>query len=524
MKHFTPHKAAWMTLAGTILAIFSLSSYGQNFVNSGDNGGGVMPMSPLSNDSVPLYGERNNVVPGPPAQPKAASRPASWVGGTAPATTPSNGIISQVPQNPQSAQYADQGQYSQQGQYPQTGIYPPNDPNQQPPLYDQSNPQTLPPGMPANPPTGQLSWGTPGQPNVGTQPPPATPPDDKQLIQATVILARVGSEGIYAYEVATPVDQYFAQLLEQIKDKASPQELEMNREAMMAQRDSYIKQSLKSAIESKLIYQDAKRQIPAEGMAIIEKKLALEFDKSELPKLLKREEVSTTKELDQKLKLKSSSLSLERKKFNDKTLVQQWLHQQIKRDEEITYDQMIRYYNAHLKDFTTQAKVRWEELTVTKANYPSTEEAFNAIAEMGNQILAGAPFAEIAKQRSDGFTAQKGGVRDWASKGSLTDTEINAALFGTDDQPGLPAGQMSQIIETRREYTILRVIERVDQKTTEFLIAQSEIKKKILDERTQKQVRDYLAGLERRTPIWTIYDGNGGNLKLAERLNDKQQR
>jgi hypothetical protein len=378
-------------------------------------------------------------------------------------------------------------------------------------------------GSPMNPPAGQLGWVDPKQawnvtPNVNF-----TPPANPQLTQSTVILARVGSEGIFASEITPPVDQYFAQYLAQIKEKVSAEELELHREEIEVQREVLIKKSLKSAIESKLIYQDAKRQIPAEGMAIIGKKLEAEFDKSELPKMMKREGAATTKELDEKLKKAGSSLSWERKIFVDKTLVQQWLHQQIKRDEEITYDQMIRYYNAHLKDFTTPAKAKWEELTVTKANYPSKEAAYEAIAQMGNQVQAGAPLAEVAKQRSDGFTAQNGGFRDWASKGSLTDVEIDSAIFGTPEAPGLPVGQLSQIIETRQDYNIIRVLERADQKTEEFLVAQGDIRKKILDERTLKQIRDYLDGLERRTPIWTIYDGTGGNLKLAERLNEQRR-
>ena len=35
-------------------------------------------------------------------------------------------------------------------------------------------------------------------------------------------------------------------------------------------------------------------------------------------------------------------------------------------------------------------------------------------------------------------------------------------------------------------------------------------------------IREYLERLEKRTPIWTIYDGTGGDLPLAERLNEKQ--
>ena len=60
---------------------------------------------------------------------------------------------------------------------------------------------------------------------------------------------------------------------------------------------------------------------------------------------------------------------------------------------------------------------------------------------MGNQVFAGAPFAEVAKAGSDGVTAAAGGQRDWTNKGSLACQELDRALFG------LPVGQLSPIIE-----------------------------------------------------------------------------
>ncbi len=196
------------------------------------------------------------------------------------------------------------------------------------------------------------------------------------------------------------------------------------------------------------------------------------------------------------------------------------MHRQIKPEEVPTVTQMTHYYETHKDDFTTPAKVRWEELTVSKAKYAGKNEALAAIARMGNRVLVGGePFAEVAKQSSDGFTAMKGGLRDWVSKGSLTDKEIDEALFS----PNLPVGKLSQIIETPQDYNIVRIVQRVDRKTEEFTEAQDKIRKKITEERTERQFREYLERLEKRTPIWTIFDGTGGNLSLAERLNEKQR-
>ena len=35
------------------------------------------------------------------------------------------------------------------------------------------------------------------------------------------------------------------------------------------------------------------------------------------------------------------------------------------------------------------------------------------------QPVKGAAFAEVAKAKSDGFTAKNGGVHDWTTKGAL---------------------------------------------------------------------------------------------------------
>jgi len=313
----------------------------------------------------------------------------------------------------------------------------------------------------------------------------------------------VGSEAIFAYEIMGGVNE----VLERYKDKIPPDQLEM-------QRTMLIKQRLRSRIESKLIYQDVKRTIPAEGIAEVEKKIANHWDSTELPKMAKRAGVESTKELDQKLRSMGSSLDRERASFIERTLAQQWVRQQVKPDEEITYDQMMKYYREHTSEFEKPAKAKWEELMACFSKYSSREEAYNAIAQLGNQVLAGAEFAEVAKNASDGATSSEGGMQDWTTKGSLVCKDLDVAIFG------LPIGQVSQIIESKNGYHIVRVTERVDDTVTPFLSAQVEIKEKISQQRLAKQLKEYLDKLEDKIPIWTVYDGDQRNLRLADRFKD----
>ncbi|MCC6125327.1 MAG: peptidyl-prolyl cis-trans isomerase [Pirellulales bacterium] len=492
------YRMAWLAIAGTILAAFALSAYAQYPGPPGDTGTGVMPMAPPAVPALPQNQDSYGVVPKAPYAPAITTRPAAWVGGTAAAES--------------------------SGQYPQTNASPQTNPPPQSPLQwsAPAGPQSRPSNYPA---TGAPSFVPPANSTGGIlgeiMPNPVANEawnltGAPQLNPSTIALARVGSEGIFASEIAPQVDRFLAEY----KAKMSPEEFELQRAQFEMQRNLMIQKSLKSHIESKLILQDVKRDLPVEAMTGVNKQLTGLFEKTEMPKLLKRESAANAKELERKLNAFGNSIAQEKKAFIEKALVGEWVRRQIKPEELPTVIQLTNYYETHKADFTTPAKARWEELTVGKAKYPSKEEALAALARMGNRVLVGGePFAEVAKQSSDGFTAAKGGYRDWASLGSLADKEIEKAVFG----PSLPVGQLSQIIETPQDYNIVRVIERVDRKTADFCEVQEIIRKKIIEERNERQFRDYLERLEKRTPIWTIYDNFGDNLPLAERLTEKRR-
>ena len=130
-----------------------------------------------------------------------------------------------------------------------------------------------------------------------------------------------------------------------------------------AVREMLIKQRIKPLIQTKLIYLDAKHTIPSENWPQIEKQLAKYFEEVELDKMLKRARHRLDPRTGPKAARLGTSFERAKKAYMERALAQQWVHQQIKRDEEITYDQMITYYRRHLDEFTRPARARWEELT-----------------------------------------------------------------------------------------------------------------------------------------------------------------
>ena len=367
-----------------------------------------------------------------------------------------------------------------------------------------NNPMT--PGPPSRiPPVSRPStW--PGQASPWS---PSQAPTDGQLpsgpIQACAgsrIIAHVGTEVILesdlivrkidkrgGLEVVGGVDH----ILSPYKDRMSP-------EQFAAQREMLLQKLLPEVVQVKLICLDAKRTIPAEGWPQIKEQLSKAFDDFQLDKLMKQFEVDSPIALEAKLDEVGTSVDRERRAFIDFNLARQWQMQQVGMDDEITYDHMMSYYQKHLDEFTTPARARWEELMVSFSKHPNQAAAGEAIARMGNQVLAGVPFAEVARQGSDAVEAAQGGRRDWTPKGNLACKELDRALFS------LPIGQLSPIIEGPTGFHIIRVVERQDVTVAEFLDAQVSIREKIIQDRRMKQLKDFFAKLKARTPVKTIFD------------------
>jgi hypothetical protein len=285
------------------------------------------------------------------------------------------------------------------------------------------------------------------------------------------------------------------------------------------QRLALIHQLLQQQVDMKLLYQDAKRKIPAEGFPQIEKSLTKQFDEVAVEGLMKREQVDSRRKLEESLRAKGSSLEQEKRAFMQRVLAQQWLHEQVKPNDEITHDQMLEYYRERAADFDHPARVRWKELMVRFSDYGGKAEAGAAIAHMGNQVSSGVPFEQVAKASSGGVTASDGGVRDWTAKGSLASNVLDQQLFS----PDLPVGSLSPILTTETGFHIILVTEREDAYRTPFLKAQVDIQPKIRQQRFAQGLREYVVRLRQEIPVHTVFDDLAERESLANRPGEPRR-
>ena len=331
---------------------------------------------------------------------------------------------------------------------------------------------------------------------------------EAQSLETATVVARVGPEVVLEGDVLTPSALNW---LAKVSPGLKPEQI----------RDLKLqicRQVLPQHVESLIVYVDACRTIPEERLPEIEKKVNQAFDEQQLPRMIKDAGVANAVEYEQLLRSRGQSLDRVRKMFFERALAQQWIQQKVASDKEIPHADMIAWYENHLADYDYPAKARFEQLTVRITATQPRGAAWNKLAAMGNDVLEGKPFADIAKQRSEGPTASSGGGYDWTTKGSLASKVLDEAIFT------LPVGQLSAILEDGQTLHIVRVTERTEAGRTPFLEAQVGIRQTLQEERRKREVDDYLAKLKERTPVWTIFDDQPPPAATARAAGDSRVR
>ena len=296
---------------------------------------------------------------------------------------------------------------------------------------------------------------------------------------------RVGPEVIQENEINGYVEEVM---------QANASKIPKNQAAQF--REKLMRDRLNHLIEVKLAIVDAQRKVPPDAYPKIVEDLGGQFEKSMVKKKLKDMNLTSRIDLDEKLRERGTTLEREKQAFIEQQLAYGWIAQQTKSKHDPSHQDMVAYYLEHLDKYSFPAKARWEEIRLRVTNYPSREAACYALGALGNAVVRGAKFADVARARSQGPTASIGGQYDWTSQGSLALSIIDQSLFS------LNVGQLSPILDDGRSPTIsiVRVIERTDAGREEFSEVQDEIKEKLMEAHRAKdkdKIHVYIEKLRR---------------------------
>jgi hypothetical protein len=245
------------------------------------------------------------------------------------------------------------------------------------------------------------------------------------------------------------------------------------------------------------------------------------FFETELPELQKQYKVTDRTELNEELLKKGSSLAGRQRDFVDAMLGHLYIRSKVDRDPVVSIAEINEYYKANIKEFEHPAKSRWEQITVLLKNFDSREAAHREIWEMGREAYYGGDnMKSVARNKSQEPYAKQGGLHDWTSQGSLVSDELDEQVFT------IPLEKMSDIIEDKDGFHIIRVLQREAAGWTPLSEVQDDIRATIRKDKIAKAQQEVMKEMKDRIPVWSLFPDDTPGAKplpdsIANRANSE---
>ena len=156
-------------------------------------------------------------------------------------------------------------------------------------------------------------------------------------------------------------------------------------------------------------------------------------------------------------------------------------------------------YNEIKSEFASEGQPKLRIMSIPKQTDSSSLEAQKEVLDtVTSKLKSGADFAAVAKEHSADSFASKGGY-----VGVLGKYTLNEGL--TEVAYSLPVGQVSQPLDDGVTWRILKVEERIGQKTPGYDELEKEIDRRLTIEKRQKNLEGWLKKLRRDANV-RIYD------------------
>ena len=259
------------------------------------------------------------------------------------------------------------------------------------------------------------------------------------------VAATVNGAPIFMDDVLQP----FAVGLAREAQHRSPEEMRQIRRELAAKH-------IKHHIEREVLVQSLRVKLKDDQFKGLSEHLDKEWAVEELD-MMKKAKVNTRAELDASLRKSGTSLNQMKATFKNQKMAQQYLATKAVSRDKPSRAELLVWYNDHITDYETPAKVRWRQILIKSSEFGSERRA----AEFANDLVLDLreglrEFDEAARKHSAGPTATTGGDWDWTTEGSVSWKEVDKVLFT------LEPGEISDPIETSAGWQIVEVIERVD--------------------------------------------------------------
>jgi peptidyl-prolyl cis-trans isomerase SurA len=194
--------------------------------------------------------------------------------------------------------------------------------------------------------------------------------------------------------------------------------------------------------------------------------------------------------------LKTEGLTFEQiqRSINERLAIGRLLSRQIRSTIILFEDELLKYYEAHPEKFQRNAEAEIGLIFIAIGPGRNAEQARARAEEALAKLRAGAAFAEIASEYSDGPTRDRGGQVGVVHRGDLA-PEIELQAFG------LPAGGVSPAVRTDAGWNIIRVERSKAEGRAPFSEVRDSIREGLFAEKFEAKRKDWIAALRARASI-----------------------
>jgi len=163
----------------------------------------------------------------------------------------------------------------------------------------------------------------------------------------------------------------------------------------------------------------------------------------------------------------------------------------------VTEEETKAYYTGNPQFFKQPEQVKASHILIKvepNADDAAKEAARNKIREVRQKLSAGGDFAELAKEYSEGPSGPSGGDLGYFRRGQMVKPFEDTAF-------SMQVNQVSDVVETRFGYHLIKVYEKTPEKTLAYDEVKEKISERLKREKIQKGAQEYVENLKKDAKI-----------------------
>ncbi len=213
-----------------------------------------------------------------------------------------------------------------------------------------------------------------------------------------------------------------------------------------------------------------------------------------------RSRFATDAEYNEYLKKMNLTADSLRKRIKQTLSIRKFINDEFQKKTSVSEEDAKSFYESHPEIFRQNNQVHAAHILIKSdpdAESDEKTEALKKIKDIKKQLDEGADFGKLAEKHSEGPSGPKGGDLGFFGRGQMVKPFEEVAF-------SMEAGEISDVVETRFGYHIIKVIEKKEGSTIEYDTVKQRIIQNLEREKVEKKVFDYLEELKKKADIKTF--------------------